>query len=87
MCDLLNVFDNMKVIFYERYHLTVEVKIIQDDLLLPDDIILQANDRIEYIIRTTMMMNVLFVILYSQFDNTFDLVNKVQYDRVVFIRR
>ena len=87
MCDLLNVFDDMKVIFYERYHLTVEVKIIQDNLLLPDDIILQANDRIKYIIRTTMMMNILFVIFYGQFDNTFYLVNKVQYDRVVFIRR
>ena len=77
----------MKVIFYEGYHLTVEVKIIQNNLLLSDDIILQANDRVEYIIRTTMMMDILFVILYSQFDNTFYLVNKVQYDRVVFVRR
>ena len=32
-------------------------------------------------------MHILLVIFYSQFDNTFDLVNKVQYDRVVLIRR
>jgi len=55
--------------------------------LLPDDITLQANDRVKNIVSATMVMDIFFVILYSEFDNTLDLVNKVQYDRVILIRR
>ena len=77
----------MYIVLEEGQNFLIQVQITEYYLLLPYNILLQPNNGIKNIIRPSMMMRIFPISFNRQRNNTLNLINKIQQNRVILIIR
>lgn len=75
----------MKIVLYKTDYFTVHLQIVQDDLLLANDVWLEADDGIENVVCAAVVVDVLFVASDGVLDDAFELVDEKENDGIVLV--